>query len=105
MSEKTEDTVFKRTLQHITAKFAHMNGHWKAYDHVIYYRECVRACGYRRFTNTTRAGKCSDTARKIAQNEEVTPIETYLCIQQTNTCKTYMRVENYNSSMHRAPVK
>ena len=29
-----EDTVFvfKCTLQHITSNFAHMNGHWKAYD-------------------------------------------------------------------------
>ena len=31
-SSGVEDTVFKCTLHHITAKFAHMNGHWKAYD-------------------------------------------------------------------------
>ena len=30
-----EDTVFvfKCTLQHATSNFAHMNGHWKAYDY------------------------------------------------------------------------
>ena len=33
-TKNTEDTVFKYTLQHVTAKFAHMNGHWKVYDSV-----------------------------------------------------------------------
>ena len=39
-TKNTEDTVFKYTLQHVTAKFAHMNGHWKVYDgsnvHITY---------------------------------------------------------------------
>ena len=26
---------FKNTLRHVTTKFAHMNGHWKAYDSCI----------------------------------------------------------------------
>ena len=26
-----ETTVFEYTLRHFTAKFAHMNGHWKDY--------------------------------------------------------------------------
>ena len=37
MSEKTDDIRIlylsvHYSIQHITAKFAHMNGHWKAYD-------------------------------------------------------------------------
>ena len=34
VSEVEETVVFKcmHTSQHVTAKFAHMNGHWKAYD-------------------------------------------------------------------------
>ena len=28
---ETTCTVFEYTLRHVTAKFAHMNGHWKAY--------------------------------------------------------------------------
>ena len=32
VSSGIEDNLFESTLQHVTAKFAHMNGHWKAYD-------------------------------------------------------------------------
>ena len=32
MHSGVETTVFEYTLRHVTAKFAHMNGHWKAYN-------------------------------------------------------------------------
>ena len=54
-----EDTVFvcifKCTLQHVTSNFAHMNGHWKAYDNdngghsVIIDTLCVRQMRIRIF--------------------------------------------------------
>ena len=31
-----EITVFEYTLRHVTTKFAHMNGHWKAYNEHIF---------------------------------------------------------------------
>ena len=37
LSSGVETTVFEYILLHVTTKFAHMNGHWKAYDRIIYY--------------------------------------------------------------------